>query len=54
MKKILHDQYGHVKPGEVVCIMGPSGSGKTSLVDILSQWSKVSNESQFTGGMYAN
>lgn len=53
-KHILIDAYGYAKPGEITCIIGPSGSGKTSLLNILTQRSKVSRGSNFSGTITAN
>ena len=35
-KKILTNNWGYAKPGEIVSIMGASGGGKTSLLNILA------------------
>lgn len=53
-KHVLIDAYGYAKPGEITAIIGPSGSGKTSLLNILTQRSRVSRGSQFSGTIAAN
>lgn len=35
-KVILNDITGHLKQGNLTCILGPSGSGKTSMLNILA------------------
>ena len=54
MKHILKNSSGRAIPGEVVAVMGPSGSSKTTLLNLLSQRSKLSLGGKFTGEIVAN
>jgi ABC-type glutathione transport system ATPase component len=53
-KQVLQKNSGYVKPNELVAIMGPSGSGKTSLLNVISQRSKLSKGSFIDGSIFLN
>ena len=53
-KQVLQKNSGYVKPTEMVAIMGPSGSGKTSLLNVISQRTKLSHGSYVNGTVMVN